>query len=82
MADHDAAEVAARVLEDALRVQARAGGGVGGWPRGAVNLSKSNPSMLLQYAEKPGLNPYTWSGSVSRALLEELMATACIIGRT
>ena len=52
-----------------------------GWTMGAVNMSKINTSILLKYAEKPELNPYTVSGSVSLALLEELMATACIIGR-
>ena len=53
-----------------------------GWTMGAVNMSKINTSILLKYAEKPELNPYTVSGSVSLAMLEELMATACIIGRT
>ncbi len=53
-----------------------------GWTMGAVNMSKINASILLKYAEKPELNPYTVSGSVSLALLEELMATACIIGRS
>ncbi len=53
----------------------------GGWTMGQVNMSKINSSILLKYAEKPELNPYTVSGKVSLALLEELMATACIIGR-
>jgi len=53
-----------------------------GWTMGAVNISKINASILLKYAEKPELNPYTVSGKVSLALLEELMATACIIGRS
>jgi len=53
----------------------------GGWTMGQVNMSKINASILLKYAEKPELNPYSVSGSVSLALLEELMATACIIGR-
>ena len=53
----------------------------GGWTMGQVNMSKINTSILLKYAEKPELNPYTVSGSVSLSLLEELMATACIIGR-
>lgn len=53
-----------------------------GWTMGAVNMSKINTSILLKYAEKPELNPYSVSGSVSLALLEELMATACIIGRS
>lgn len=53
----------------------------GGWTMGQVNMSKINTSILLKYAEKPELDPYSVSGSVSLALLEELMATASIIGR-
>jgi len=36
---------------------------------------------LLKYSEKAELDPYSVSGAVSFALLEELMATAAIIGR-
>jgi hypothetical protein len=53
----------------------------GGWTMGQVNMSKINHSILLKYAEKPELDPYSVSGKVSLALLEELMATASIIGR-
>ncbi|WP_395667480.1 BLUF domain-containing protein [Rhodoferax sp.] len=53
----------------------------GGWTMGQVNMSKINTSILLKYAEKPELDPYAVSGRVSLALLEELMATASIIGR-
>lgn len=53
----------------------------GGWTMGQVNLSKVNHSILLKYCEKPELNPYVVSGKVSFALLEELMATASIMGR-
>jgi hypothetical protein len=53
----------------------------GGWTMGQVNMSKINSSILLKYAEKPELDPYSVSGKVSLALLEELMATASIIGR-
>jgi Sensors of blue-light using FAD len=53
----------------------------GGWTMGQVNMEKINSSILLKYAEKPELDPYSTSGKVSMALLEELMATACIIGR-
>ena len=52
-----------------------------GWTMGQVNMSKINASILLKYAEKPELDPYTVSGKVSLALLEELMATASIMGR-
>ncbi|HAL39845.1 MAG TPA: blue light sensor protein [Polaromonas sp.] len=53
----------------------------GGWTMGQVNLLKLNHSILLKYSEKPELNPYSVSGKVSLALLEELMATAAVIGR-
>jgi hypothetical protein len=53
----------------------------GGWTMGQVNMAKINSSILLKYAEKPELDPYAVSGKVSLALLEELMATASIIGR-
>ena len=52
-----------------------------GWTMGLVNLQKLNHSILLKYSEKPELDPYSVSGQVSMALLEELMATAAIIGR-
>ena len=53
----------------------------GGWTMGVVNLNKLNHSILLKYSEKAELDPYAVSGKVSFALLEELMATASIIGR-
>ena len=53
----------------------------GGWTMGQVNLSKLNTSIVLKYSEKPEFDPYAVSGKVSLALLEELMATASIIGR-
>ncbi|MDO9165187.1 MAG: BLUF domain-containing protein [Rhodoferax sp.] len=52
-----------------------------GWTMGEVNMTRINASILLKYAEKPELDPYSVSGLVSLALLEELMATASIIGR-
>jgi len=52
-----------------------------GWTMGQVNLGKINPSTLLKYCEKPVLDPYQMSGKVSMALLDELIATAQIIGR-
>ncbi|MBS0607904.1 MAG: BLUF domain-containing protein, partial [Proteobacteria bacterium] len=53
----------------------------GGWTMGHVNLAKLNHSIVLKYSEKPEFDPYMSSGKVSFALLEELMATANIIGR-
>lgn len=53
----------------------------GGWTMGQVNIAKVNTSILLKYSERAELDPYSVSGKVSSALLEELMATACIMGR-
>ena len=53
----------------------------GGWTMGQVNMSRINATILLKYAERPELDPYSVSGLVSLALLEELMATASIMGR-
>jgi hypothetical protein len=52
-----------------------------GWTMGQVNLAKINPSTLLRYSERPTLDPFSVSGQASLALLEELIATAQIIGR-
>lgn len=52
-----------------------------GWAMGEVNVARINASILLKYGEKPELDPYAVSGRVSLALLEELLATASIIGR-
>jgi hypothetical protein len=53
----------------------------GSWTMGQVNLSKVNPSLLLKYAEKPVLDPFTMPANASMALLEELIATASVLGR-
>ena len=53
----------------------------GGWTMGQVNLTKVHQAILLRYSERPELDPYAVSGKVSLALLEELMATAAIVGR-
>lgn len=52
-----------------------------GWTMGEVNMSRVNATLLLKYAEKAELDPYSVSGQVSLALLQELMATASVIGR-
>lgn len=54
----------------------------GSWTMGQVNLGKLNATTLLKYSEKPVLDPHAVSGKVSLALLEELMATAAIAGRS
>ncbi|WP_313070857.1 BLUF domain-containing protein [Melaminivora sp.] len=53
----------------------------GGWTMGQVNLAKQNHAVILKYSERPEFDPYAASGRVSLALLEELMATACVVGR-
>jgi Sensors of blue-light using FAD len=54
----------------------------GGWTMGQVNIGKVNSSLLMKYAEKAELNPFAVSGKVSLALLEELIATASVLGRS
>lgn len=53
----------------------------GGWAMGQVNLSKLNQTIILKYSETPELDPYSVSGRMSLALLEDLAATAAICGR-
>ncbi len=52
------------------------------WTMGHVHSDRVNPSLLLKYAEKAELNPFAVSGRVSLALLEELIATASVVGRS
>ena len=54
----------------------------GSWTMGLVNIAKLNTSILLKYSERPEFDPYSVSGNVSMALLQELMATASIVGRS
>lgn len=54
----------------------------GNWTMGHVDVTTVNPSLLLKYAELPVLNPFNCSGKASLALLEELLATAAVIGRS
>lgn len=53
----------------------------GAWTMGHVNIARVNPSLLLKYAERPLLDPFACSGRASLALLDELIATASVIGR-
>ena len=46
-----------------------------------IGCRRVNPSTLLKYSETTALDPYAMSGRASMALLEELIATAQIIGR-
>lgn len=54
----------------------------GGWTMGLVDVARVNPGVLLKYSERAVLDPYAVSGKVSMALIEELMATASIVGHT
>ena len=54
----------------------------GGWTMGHVDVSTVNPSLLLKYAKQATLNPFNCSGQASLALIEELMATASVVGRS
>lgn len=51
------------------------------WTMGQVNLAKVNPSLLLKHSEKPTLDPFVGSGEASMALLDELIATASVLGK-
>jgi len=52
-----------------------------GWTMGHVNLKKINPSLLLKHSELAELDPFAVTGAASMALLEDLIATASILGR-
>ncbi|MFZ6712104.1 BLUF domain-containing protein [Undibacterium sp. TC9W] len=53
-----------------------------GWTMGQANMGKINPSILLKYSPLPVLDPHRMSGKILLALIDELMATASIVGRT
>ena len=50
-----------------------------GWSMGLVNMARLNPALLLKYSERATLDPFTVSGAVSKALFDELVATAAIV---
>jgi len=54
----------------------------GSWTMGQVNLAKVNASLLLKYGEHAELNPFTTSGQATMSLLDELMTTALVVGRS
>ena len=49
------------------------------WAMGQVNMSRLNPALLLKYSETAVLDPFAVSGSVSKALFDELVATASVV---
>ncbi len=52
-----------------------------GWSMGQVQLSRMNPALLLKYSATATLDPFAVPGAVSMALLDELVATASIVGQ-
>jgi hypothetical protein len=52
------------------------------WSMGQVNLSKLNPSLVLKYSDRPTFDPHMVSGQASMALINDLIATAAIVGRS
>jgi hypothetical protein len=52
-----------------------------GWSMGHVSMARLNPALLLKYGENTRLDPYTVPGRASLALLNELIATAAIVGQ-
>ncbi len=54
----------------------------GSWTMGLVDVDRINACVLLKYSDRAVLDPYAVSGKVSMALLDELMATASIVGHT
>ncbi len=48
------------------------------WSMGKVSFDRVNMAILLKHSAKPVLDPYSVSGTVSVALLEDLMANASI----
>lgn len=51
-----------------------------GWTMGKANLARINPSTLLRFCDLPGLDPHAMSGKNSLALIDELMASASVVG--
>ena len=51
-----------------------------GWTMGKANLARINASTLLRFSDLPGLNPHSMSGKNSLALVDELMASASVVG--
>ena len=51
------------------------------WSMCQVNLSRLNPAVLLKYSATAALDPLHISGKVAMSLLDELVATAAIVGQ-
>lgn len=51
-----------------------------GWSMGQANLAKVNAATLLRFSDLAELNPHAMSGKNSLALMDDLMASASIVG--
>jgi len=51
-----------------------------GWSMGQVNMARLNPALLLKYSASAELDPYRMGGKAAMALLDELVATASVMG--
>lgn len=49
-----------------------------GWAMGQVNVGRLNAALLLKYSETAVLDPYAVPANASRALFDELVATASV----
>lgn len=54
----------------------------GNWTMGQVNMKSVNPALLLKYSERAELDPFRCSGQSTLALLDDLLAAGCIVGRS
>ncbi len=52
-----------------------------GWSMGQVNMARLNRALLLKYSAKAVLDPFSVSGVVSMAMLDELVETASVVGQ-
>jgi Sensors of blue-light using FAD len=53
----------------------------GSWTMGQVDMESVNRALLLKYAPRPALDPFTISARATMSLLTELVATGSIINR-
>ena len=52
------------------------------WRMGRVDMERLNPGTILKYSETAVIDPYKIPGAVALDLLNELMSTAAIVGRS
>lgn len=53
----------------------------GSWTMGQVEIGSVNRALLLKYAPRPDLDPFTVSARATMSLLSELVVTGAIINR-